>query len=490
MTSTLRSLPVSAPSRAIRSLARGAAVVALTLAAVSAVGFVTGDDDRTVQAVGEALGAGGEYHALPPQRVLDTRDPALDYAPLGRKPIHANESGAVFNVPIVGKGGLPAWNDGPDADLDDDDVLAVAVNITVVTPTHEGWLRAFGAGAPEGTSSIVNFKPGQVVPNNAILRPGANGELSIRLVGTGAGSADVLIDVFGWWSSSNYETNGARLIPVGPGRVYDSREAQFGATPIAGGQTVPIKIRGASSFSPAISPIVPDSANVVGVMINLTGVNVHSASQATHFSVLPASPASPPTTSNLNLARGDVRANASIVPVVDGNIYVHNFAGRSDIIVDVVAYLVNGQDPLTKQGRVVPLVSPFRAFDTREQSHRGMPLGPARAEDWSFKSFVADVKVGTEPLGAQLGLLGNLTATGLTRQYEWAPAATHLTAFPTPASGNDIPTVSNVNVTEGFNVPNLALLKYGAGDGPHVRFYNRGGYLHYLLDVSAVILSD
>ena len=464
---------------------RGLVAAALAIAAIGIAGLVTGDDDRTVQAVGGPMGAGGEYHALTPERILDTRERPKDDEPSGRKTISANENGAVFNVPIVGTGGLPDFVDG-DQNGEDDNVLAVAVNITVVTPTHEGWLRAWGKNATEGTSSVVNFKPGQVVPNNAILRPGADGELSIRLVGTGAGSADVIIDVFGWWSSSNYEDNGARLIPVSPTRVYDSRQSQYRGSTVKGGDTIKVPIRG-------VAGLVPDSSDVVGVMVNLTGVNIYGGSRATHFSILPTAPTGSPTTSNLNLWPGDVRANASIVPVQGKDIYIHNFDGESDIIVDVVAYLIANQNESTRAGRVVPLVSPFRAFDTREQSHGKMPLGPGRAEDWSFEEFTADVKIGSEPVGAQLGLLGNLTATGLTRQYDWGPAiATHLTAFPTPADPDDrvVPTVSNLNLGEGFNVPNLALLNYGGGEDPQVRFHNHDGSLHYLLDVSAVILDD
>jgi len=463
---------------------RGLVAAALAIAAVGVAGLVTSDDDRTVQAIGDDMGSGGEYHALTPQRILDTRNAAQDVAPTGRKPISATESGATFNVPIVGEGGLPDPVDN-DEDGNDDNVLAVAVNITVVTPTHEGWLRAWGKDASEGTSSVVNFKPGQVVPNNAILRPGKDGELTIRLVGTGAGSADVIIDVFGWWSSSNYGTNGARLIPVSPTRVYDSRQSQYRGSTVKGGETIAVPIRGEAD--------VPEGEDVVGVMVNLTGVNVYGGSRATHFSILPAQPTGSPSTSNLNLWPGDVRANASIVPVQGNDIYIHNFAGESDIIVDVVAYLIANQDEATREGRVVPLVSPFRAFDTRVQAHGQMALGPGKAEDWSFEAFAADVKIGSEPVGAQLGLLGNLTATGLIRHYDWGPAiATHLTAFPTPADPDDreVPTVSNLNLGEGFNVPNLALLKYGGGDDPQVRFHNHDGSLHYLLDVSAVILDD
>ncbi len=78
MTNTLRSPLVSRPSRAIRSLVRGLVAAGLAIAAIGVAGLVTGDDDRTVQAIGEAMGAGGEYHALTPQRILDTRDGNLE----------------------------------------------------------------------------------------------------------------------------------------------------------------------------------------------------------------------------------------------------------------------------------------------------------------------------------------------------------------------------------------------------------------------------
>ena len=52
--------------------------------------------------------------------------------------------------------------------------------------------------------------------------------------------------------------------------------------------------------------------------------------------------------------------------------------------------------------------------------------------------------------------------------------------------------MSNIVMTDGEVVPNMALLKYGSnGTDPYqVRFYNRDGYLDYLLDVTAVILAD
>jgi hypothetical protein len=178
----------------------------------------------------------------------------------------------------------------------------------------------------------------------------------------------------------------------------------------------------------------------------------------------------------------------------DGKIHLFNLAGEVRMVVDVVAYLQRGAPENTREGRVVPLRSPFRAFDTREAEHGDQPLGPGQAEDWSFESFANDVRIGSEPIGAQSALIGNLTLTELQPQYpRAAPALTHMTAYPSPSGGSTTPPlVSNVNIGQGDTVPNLALLPYGTSDpGPYsIRFYNRAGYVDYLLDVYAVVLDD
>jgi hypothetical protein len=206
-----------------------------------------------------------------------------------------------------------------------------------------------------------------------------------------------------------------------------------------------------------------------------------------------------PTTSNLNLLPGEIRSVMAIVPIgPDGSIQFFNRAGSTHLVVDIVGYVRKGIGAETRIGRVVPLVSPFRAFDTREPEFFDQPLTPAGAEDWSFESFVNDVQIGDEWVGPQLGLFGNLVATNLQRQYPWLSVSSYLTAYPTPPdNGTAVPTVSNIVVGEGQTLPNMALLKYGSNkldpfcvDNHCVRFYNRWGYVDYLLDVAAVILDN
>jgi hypothetical protein len=497
MTNALRSKSVN---RVARTVTRVVTASALVVAAAVVGAAVSPDGGRTIQAAGE-LASGGEYHELTPTRILDSRTPALDVAPTGRKPMDDLGAVDVFNVPVVGEGGLPAFEDG-DGDGADDNVLAVVVNITVIAPDQIGYLRAFGKGAPEGETSVVNFFPNTYVPNTAILRPGDDGEISIRLVSPiNPGTAHVAIDISGWFSSSTYGERGARVKPVAPTRVYDSMLDQFGGTTVGAGAQIKVPIRGASGVDTPGTEIVPDDPNVVGVMVNITGVNAFAGSRPTFVAAIPERlPAgSKPTTSNLNLVTGQFRSNMSILPVgTDGSIHLYNLDGSVRLIVDVVGYLLAGQPENSREGRVVPLVAPFRAFDTRLPEFFAQPLSPAFAEDWSFESFVNDVKIGSESVGAQAGLLGNLTVTGVERQYPWATVNTYVTAFPTPANGGKaVPSVSNITISEGQTVPNMVLLKFGANTGDPdcqlahcVRFYNLAGYVDYLLDVSAVILSD
>jgi hypothetical protein len=431
----------------------------------------------------DPLGAGGEYHSLPPERILDTR---AGIGLSGAQPMAvAGASGNTFDVDVLGRGGLPGLDRAGD-------VLAVVANVTVTAPSQQGYLRIWGAGQPEGESSLVNFQAGQTVPNMVVLRTGTDGKASIRLISEGgAGSAHVLIDVFGWFSTSNNAERGARLVPVGPGRIFDSRNPTFGDDPVNPLEVVTIPFRGADSLNPAQADIVPNDPNVVGALVNVTGVNNIAGSSDTFLSVVPETPTPGiwPRTSNLNLRAGQIKANLALVPVgADGSIRVFNERGNVDVIVDVVAYLVDGRPADTRAGRVVPLTSPFRALDTRAPDAGAAPLPPGRGESWSFADFVADVRLNGEPLGAQSAVLGNLTATNLQRQFAWAPVDTFMTVYPGDAP---LPEASNLNLVENESVPNMALLRFGTVNAePQVSFYNYNGFVHYLVDVSAVVLAD
>ena len=463
---------------------------------VITAGFVVAPGAASPVQAADTLGSGGEYHPLTPVRIFDSRpaNPINDVAPFGAKPQAAPEP-ATFDIALLGKGGIPA---------EAVNVLAVDVNITVTEPGANGYLEAYGTGArPGARTSIVNFVTNQTVPNVAIVRPGDGGALTIGLYGL-SGSAHVIVDVFGWFSSSNFipnttaEDDGARLIPTTPSRIFDTREGIGTGGVVAAltaKQTIAVQIRGADGVNPTATDVIPDSPNVKGVLLNIVGLTTDPGGTNTYVSVIPEDlpTGQNPTTSNLNLPPNVIKANLVFAPVgSDGKVRIFNYQGVTHVVADVVGYLLstNDTDPnkLTRKGRVVPLTSPYRAFDTRVAvPWGGVALGPGQAEDWSFADFAASVNIGSAPVGNQLGVIGNLTSAALTRQYASVAARSYLTVYP---ANEAKPFSSNLNTVEGAPIPNMAVLKYSTDNMYTVRVYNDAGFDHYIFDASAVVLAD
>jgi hypothetical protein len=466
---------------------------ALAALAVAAGALLPGAPATPAAAGACTLCGGGEYHDITPTRVFDSRhiqpgQPAgiNDVAPLGAKTIGAGGA-ARFDIDVLGLGTSGFMHPWLPAGVATSDVLGVVASITIVSPNRAGFLSAYPVGAPS-TSSVLNFSAGMTVANLAIVRPDANGRLTIAMSGAAAGSAHVVVDVFGWFSTSSYvaltagDERGARLIATDPGRILDW---QTGPAALGPGASLQLPIRGADVIGGGQADIVPDSSDIIGVMLNVTAV---SPTADTYVSVLPVAPAGAPSTSNVNVLKGNVKANTVIVPIgPDGSIWLYNGQGTTRVAVDVVGYLQRKPDE-TRVGRVVPLSSPFRVFDTRDAAFGAVPLGPGQAEDWSFADFAGSVNIGGTSVGTQSAVIGNLTNASLARQYPTVAVASYLVTYPKQATPGAPPLVSNLNSVEAVPVPNLALVKYDANQV--VTVFNKVGYAHYLLDVSAVVLAD
>ncbi len=469
-----------------RLVRRGVLIVVL-LAAV--IGIVPSTSSQPVVAQSAGLGAGGEYHPLTPTRILDTRRSALDVAPAGKKPTSPGD-GRSFAFPVLGKGGVPR---------NADKVLAVVVSIVVADADSRGNLSLYPTGAAAGQSSLVNFVPGQAAPNLAIVGVGNGGKVTARLRTGEAGRAHVIADVFGWISTSSATERGSRVFPITPARIYDSR---LSGGPLGSGASVPLQIRGADGRNAnnrvIRQDVVPDNTSVKGVIVNLTAINRLPGSTATFMSLTPqAVRGSRPGTSNINALSGVTKPVMAIVPVgPDGKIHLYNNRGPAHAVVDVLGYLQLPGNPASTRGRIVPLDSPFRVFDTRLPEFGQVPLGTKQAENWSFKAFAQSVTLDGAPIGAQSSLFGNLTGVDLQRRVPWEPVETFLSIYP----GNVArPNTSNINVqNEREAVPNMALVRFGTVDrnpgdsvppDPYVaQAFNNLGSLHYLLDVFAVVL--
>ncbi len=423
------------------------------------------------------LGAGGEYHPVVPTRILDTRVAASQVT--GAKGFgDAN----AFDVRIVGATGIG----GGATIIPGSDVLAVVANISVSGSDRSGYLTAFPTNITRPDASNVNFKAGENVPNLAVLRPGTDGKVRIVLAGdtlaTG-GVAHVLIDVVGWFSTSTSNDRGSRLVSLAPGRILDTRSGVGRAGAVTDGQSFKLKIRGADAVGPPRPGYIPNDLTVVGVILNLTATG---PTANTFVSVQPDDFAGFPTTSSLNLAAGQTKANLVMVPIgADGSIRLFNEKGAVHLIADVVGYFRAGVNDETRAGRVVPLDRPFRAFDTRQPAYGSAKLGSGQEETWNFNAFIQSVQVGGVWVGEQDSLIMNLTATDLSFPYPVARTDSFLSLHP---AGTALPDSSNLNFLPGQSVPNLAVARLSTDN--KLLAYNDNGFVHYIGDVAAVVLED
>ena len=115
-------------------------------------------------------------YTVPPCRVIDTRDisaPALS-------------EGQWRRFGVGGNCGVSAT------------ARVIVLNVTVVGPTAAGYLTLFpGDAAMVPLASTINFRPGQVRANNAVVPLGADGTLGI--LNGSLGSTHVIVDVVGYF---------------------------------------------------------------------------------------------------------------------------------------------------------------------------------------------------------------------------------------------------------------------------------------------------
>lgn len=306
----------------------------------------------------------GTFHAVQPERVLDTRV-GTGFS----RPLAPSET---ISLPVTGRGEIPSTG-----------VSAIVANLTAVVPSAAGYLTIWPSGVAQPTVSNVNFSAGEVVPNQVTVGVGSDGR--VQLFNSGA-TTDVLLDVVGWFATETAPLGSTYQKSVRD-RILDTRA------------TVPIAPR-----STLRVPIYPgDPANGFGipsaVAANLT---VTHPSQGGFLTVYPAG-ATRPNTSTHNFRAGQTTANMVTVRLgTDHAIDVYNGSdGPLDLIVDLRAtFMFDEPFPY----RFEAATAPFRALDTRLPPI-GQRLAPSQAAGVPLQG----------PKGVPTYasyVVGNVTATG------------------------------------------------------------------------------
>ncbi len=385
---------------------------------------------------GARANTAGEYVAVAPTRILDTR--VGNGAPTG--PIGPTGRSTFVDLQVTGRGGIPTSG-----------AVAVVMNVTVASPTVESYLSVWPTGEDRPVVSSLNFVPTQTVPNLVTVKLGAGGKVSFF---NPLGSADILADVVGFYDDASI--TGGWYNPLTPSRSLDTRSGIGASTsPLGPGGSLTLQVTGRNG--------VPAASQVSAVAINVTAVEPTGTGFVT---VWPGG--AQPNVSNLNFVAGRTIANLVIVGVSStGTINFFNEAGNTNLIGDVVGWF----DKTGSAGLVFTPVSPVRAVDTR--TGNGAPIG---ADQGPWAPPVVGAHLDTAKVKA---IVMNVTATETT-------AESYFTVY--PANVTTRPDASNLNWKAGQTVPNLVMSPVSptgvTGVDPGLTaVYNAHGQAHLVMDV-------
>lgn len=284
-----------------------------TVVATNAVG--DGPKSLTTTPVTPQAGS-GTYHPLTPSRILDTAH--------GQGGITLR-AGSNQRVQIAGYGGVPFNN-----------VNSVVLSVQALNTTATSYLSVTPSN-PSATSQL-SFSAGQQV--GGLIQATLDDNTGAVLLRLGAGSADIIFDVLGYYGS---DAGGAEQVALTPSRVFDTTSSR---NPIRAGQPRTVKVAGIGGIP----------ANATAVVISAQALNA-SYSGNDYLSVTPSSPQA---ISQLNVTRGQHSSGLIISSVgSNGTVLARVGNGSADVIFDITGYFLDqGGDNVYH-----PLV-PFRAYQT------------------------------------------------------------------------------------------------------------------------------
>jgi len=264
----------------------------------------------------------GLYDALAtPARICDTRpgNPSgLSGTALTQCEGLAPTPGTSLPVQVTGLGGVPSTGVG-----------AVVLNVTAIGATASGHLTVYPAGEAAPTASNVNFTAGINVANRVIVPVSATGAIDVYSF---AGTPQVAVDVAGWYTdASDASATGTIYTPASsPTRICDTRTGLAYTTQCTG-QTL-----AAQGILPVTATgLLGIPADATAVVLNVTATGTTARS---HLTIYPSGQ-SLPTVSDINWAPGQTVPNLVVATVgTGGEIDLENFAGSTDVIVDVVGW--------------------------------------------------------------------------------------------------------------------------------------------------------
>ncbi|MEY4338181.1 MAG: hypothetical protein RLZ14_31 [Actinomycetota bacterium] len=317
---------------------------------------------------------------------------------------------------------------------------AVALNVTVVNPTENGFVTVYRAGAAVPTTSSITVRKGVTAGNAVTAELSADGSIAIH---NENGRSDIVVDLVGYYSSAAVNLNDVLqgFTPMVPVRALDTRLVVGGA--LDADKALTLKVAGVGD--------VPATAS--SVMLKLFAV------QPTRDGFLTAYPTggTRPTVSSLNFTAGETIGNTVIVPVgTGGSINIYNANGTTQVVVDVAGYWEKD----AANGGLTAIV-PVRAYDSRNVS--AMTAGST--------IDVTVLKVGEVPADGVAAVAVNVTSVNPT-------ADGYLTVFPT---GRAKPLAAGLTTKTGIVRSSQVVVPVGANG--KISIFNANGSGHVVIDI-------
>ncbi|QGG39894.1 hypothetical protein [Aeromicrobium yanjiei] len=205
-----------------------------------------GDTDINVDvqgfftAVTDASAAGG-FVPVDPFRLVSTEDgigvPAVKLV-----------GGTTTHVKVGGVGDIPA------------DASAIFANVRVTYVSSDGGLKVQASDASSNTATAINLAPGAPQDTGLSVKLGSDGRIKLTMSGSSSLTAEVKIDVQGYFSKTGGEGSLFNPLAKHP-RIYDSRTS----TAIPAKSSRVVKIAGVGGL--------PDDGSLSAVALTITAVD-------------------------------------------------------------------------------------------------------------------------------------------------------------------------------------------------------------------------
>lgn len=243
------------------------------------------------------VGPGSTQVFMPvsPKRLFDSRS---------SQPLRAGET-----LRVVVEGGI---SPAPDA------AVAVAVNITGVSPEQTGWVRAFPCGVAEPEVSSLNPRVGRARANSAIVPTSADGSICL----TSNITTDVIIDITGWFG----QQGGQRFVPIRPIRLADTRQTH----PVLNGGNGPVMLAPGQVLRVAVAGQRGISASARAATLNLVATG---GAEGGFLTVTPCGQST--DVSNLNYPETGATANGAQVMLDSSGSVCITSSSATHVIVDI-----------------------------------------------------------------------------------------------------------------------------------------------------------